>query len=226
MDYNISDIKSEVRVAMDENRTSSSLADFGDVDTLSLDELIESKIVDAVRLLECSVPASLIDNDVQLGEADSSTGKITISINWRSAIGVGPGTINLPSDFMRLVMFRMSDWSRNGKIITEDSPEYVLQSSRYPGVRGNPQAPVVAVVKRQGGYALEFYSSSAGESVFVRYASYLKEPEIKDGNISISSKLERPVIYEAAVLTALSLGEKDLAENLNVILKNLIAPKL
>lgn len=199
MSYNVDDIKKDVRVALDQNMISTQLANLGDIDTLSLDDIIESKIVDAAKIAEAEAPISLIDNAVSLPVG---------TINWKSAVGVGMGEIDLPTDFMRLVIFRMSDWSRSGKIITDTDPLYALQSSRFPGIRGNPQKPVVAICRYPTKLALEFYSSTAGSSVFVRQASYLAIPSVTetDGKktIDISTLCYRSVIYFAAYLTALA----------------------
>jgi hypothetical protein len=199
MSYNVDDIKKDVRVALDQNMISTQLANLGDIDTLSLDDIIESKIIDAAKIAETKAPISLIDNAVSLPVG---------TINWKSAVGVGMGEIDLPADFMRLVIFRMSDWSRSGKVITDVDPLYALQSSRFPGIRGNPQKPVVAICRYPTKLALEFYSSTAGSSIFVRQASYLAIPSISetDGKktIDISSLCYRSVVYFTAYLTALA----------------------
>lgn len=52
MRYEVSELKREIRIALDQNMTSSQLLATGDIDTLSLEEIIESKIVDAARIVE------------------------------------------------------------------------------------------------------------------------------------------------------------------------------
>ena len=48
MIYKVDDIVRDVRIAMDENAVNEQLAGIGDVDTLTLDEIIKSKVTDAV----------------------------------------------------------------------------------------------------------------------------------------------------------------------------------
>ena len=202
MVFNVDDLKREIRIALDQNMNSTPLLDVGDIDTLSLDDIIESKIEDAARLVMRDAPLHLLDGGKAFGE----------SISWFSREGVGGGYIALPSDFLRLVSFQMSDWSYPVNVaITEDHPLYPLQSSRYAGIKGNPQRPVVALSSQPIGLVLEFYSCEAGEGVFVKRATYLPIPKINGGQIIFSEKLKSSVVYYAAYLTALSIGNGDLA---------------
>jgi len=202
MEYNVSDLKREVRVAIDQNMSSVALSTLGDVDTLSLEEIIESKIVDAARVIENNAPAYLLDSGKAFGE----------SIGWDSQPGYGAGYIHLPDDFMRLVCFQMSDWDYAVTLaITEDSPQYQMQRSRFAGVRGNPQKPVVAITSQPIGLVLEFFSCYSGEDAYIKKARYIPIPKIKGGKIDLCEKLRRAVVYYAAYLTALSLGNGDAA---------------
>lgn len=201
MEYNVSDLKRDVRVALDLNKTSTALAGLGDVDTLSLDDIIESKIAPAARIVETAAPVYLLDEGEPFGE----------SIGWDSEPGYGSGHVVLPRDFLRLVTFEMSDWSRAvTAVITEDDPLYAQQRSRFPGIRGCPQKPVCAIVNRPIGMVLEFYSCTAGEDVFIRRARYIPMPKVSGGKIELCEKLKDAVVYYAAYMTALTVGEGDL----------------
>ena len=200
--YSVSELKKDIRIVLDQNMTSEQLFESGDIDTLSLEEIIESKIVDAARLVETNAPLYLIDGGKQFNG----------SIDWDSAHGYGSGRILLPDDFMRLVSFMMSDWDYPvSAALTEDDPEYAMQRSRYPGIKGNPQRPIVAITTHPAGQVLEFYSGTAGESVYVRRAQYLPMPEIKDDMIDLCVKLRRSIVYRAASLVATAIGQADLA---------------
>jgi hypothetical protein len=201
----IENIKRDVRIALDQNMVSTQLLSTGDIDTLSLDDIIESKIIEAARLVTRDAPFYLLDGGISFGE----------SINWFSREGFGGGYVTLPPDFLRLVAFQMSDWSYPVTVaITEDHPLYPLQSSRYGGVRGNPQKPIVALSQQPIGLVLEFFSCAAGENTFVKRATYMPIPKITDGEITISEKLKPAVVYYTAHLAALSIGNGDLAATL------------
>jgi len=196
--YSVDALKSEIRVALDQNMTSDQLIISSDIDTLSLEEIIESKIPDAARIVESGAPRHLLEGGKNLRE----------SISWDSEVGYGSGRILLPEDFMRLVSFQMSDWSKPcTAAITEDDPLYLAQSSRFPGVRGNPQKPVVAISVQPAGAVLEFFSCTQGPDVFVRRATYLPIPKIEEGYIDLCPKLERAIVYYAAHLVATTIGD-------------------
>lgn len=205
MEYALEELKRAVRVALDENDTSATLAALGDVDTLSLDELIESKLVPAVLVVHRDAQRQLLDAGMPfVGE-----------IRWESAVGIGRGEMALPEDFLRLVSFRMSDWRRDvTEAIYEDDPRYDLQLSAFAGVRGCPEKPVVAIIQTGQGLALEIYSCTAGDSVRVDRASYLPRPKISDGKLSICPRLYEAVIHYAGFLTALALGNEAQAKAL------------
>jgi hypothetical protein len=204
MIYPVSSLVREIRIALDENMTSGTLSALGDIDTLSLSEIIESKIEDAARIVETNAPLYMLDG----GQTFLSTACVT----WESAHGYGMGSIVLPDDFMRLISFQMSDWDYPVAVaITEDSPLYIQQRSRFAGIRGCPQRPVVAIVSHPSGQMLEFYSCTGGSSVEVKRARYLPIPHIQNGKIDLCEKLERAVVYYAAYLVALAIGSESAA---------------
>jgi hypothetical protein len=175
------------------------------VDTLTLDEIIESKVADAARIVENSASASLLDSGKAFGE----------SIGWDGQPGYGAGYIHLPDDFMRLVCFQMSDWDYAVTVaITEDTPQYQMQRSRFAGVRGTPQKPVVAITSQPIGLVLEFFSCYSGENAFIKKARYIPIPRIKNNKIDLCEKLRSAVVYYTAYLAALNLGNGDAAATL------------
>lgn len=210
MIYQIQDIERDVRIALDENDVSTQLVQMGDVDTLALNDIIRSKIVEAVRRVELAAPAHLLEEG-----HDFSSG-----IYWN---GDGSGWVLLPDDFMRLIAFRMSDWERTVyEAISVDDPLYAKQSSRYKGIRGNVQKPVCAIVNRAEGKALEFYACKDNTAMIVR-AGYLPYPSIdaNDG-IDISQRCYEAVIYTIAASVAATYGDSVKTTNLNELSKTLI----
>lgn len=208
MVYHIQDIMRDVRVAIDHNATNNQLLFDKDTDTLTVDEIIRSKIMDAARIVEMSAPTRLLESSYNLED----------SVFWE---GQGRGYVVLPDDFMRLVAFRMSDWERTVfTTIEADSVEYAKQSSRYKGIRGNPQKPICAVINRPIGKVLEFYACK-DEDAEVTQASYRPYPQIdpNDG-IDISEQCYSATIYLTASLVLHTFGEKDLAITLSELAKS------
>lgn len=221
MNYKVDILKQEVRIALDQNRSSEALIVAADIDTLTVEQIIESKIEDAARVITRDAPVYLLDGGVSLGKAEGD--KQVYSVNWFSRVGLSGGWIELPNDFLRLVSFQMSDWSRAvTTAITEDNPLYAQQSSRYAGIRGCPQNPVVALVSSKGGLSLEFYSCTAGEGVTVKKGEYIPMPKIANGEIAICEKLKPAVVYYTAYLVALTLGQTDLAATMLNVSKELL----
>ena len=99
MVYKIEVVERDVRIAIDENKTNEQLINDGDIDTLSLNDIIRSKIVEAVQRVESTAPAHFLEEGHLFGR----------SVYWETN---GSGWTLLPDDFMRLIAFRMSDWER------------------------------------------------------------------------------------------------------------------
>lgn len=210
--YSVEKVKRDVRVALDENRVSVSLLATDDIDTLSLDEIIESKITEAARIVEGTAPTEMLD----AGKALSG------SITFASEVGKGRGRMQLPDDFMRLLTFKMSDWERAiTEPINEHDGAYRRQSSRFAGVRGNPERPVVAIVREPTGLVLEFWSCEGGAGVVLQRGRYLAYPQIVSGNIDICEKLYYAVVIYTAYLVALSTGNER-ADGLRTIAESLM----
>ena len=203
--FEVAEIVKDVRIALDQNNNSEALLDTGDIDTLTLDELIESKVADAARVVETQAPVYLLEGGKDFAD----------SLGWLGEAGKSGGFIHLPDDFLRLVSFQMSDWDRSVSVaITDDHPLYARQSSKFAGVRGNPQEPVVALVTYPIGLCLEFYSCSGGANVYIKRSRYIPIPKIEDGYIDICEKLRPAIVYQAASLVAQTIGHMDLAANL------------
>ncbi len=210
MIYNLAEIAREVRIAIDQNMTSEQLIATDDIETLSLEEIIRSKIVEAVRRVETAAPVHFLEEGHDFGDA----------VYWAD---LESGWVLLPDDFMRLIAFRMSDWERTVyAAISVDDPLYAKQSSRYKGIRGNVQKPVCAIVNRAEGKALEFYSCNS-EEAYVSRASYLPYPHIdEDDGIDISEKCFTAVIYTVAALVLTTYGEAEKASALTELAKSIL----
>ena len=210
MKHSASTMTKEVRVAIDMNRGDALLLKDEDCDTLTLDELIMSKLEEAVRLTETEAPLRMLESGHDFGDDNVFIGED------------GKGFIILPDDFMRLISFRMSDWRRTiYEAITESDPQYALQSSRFNGICGNPEKPVVAIVRRSEGKVLEFYSCNS-DNATVAQATYLPIPRIdRDGGIDVAEDCYRAAVYRAASLALASVGDQ-LATTMLEISKSLL----
>lgn len=210
MVYKILQIARDVRIAIDENKTNEQLIADEDIDTLSLNDIVCSKIVEAVRRVVTEAPTHMLDGGLPFGDA----------VFWRSK---SSGWTLLPEDFMRLLIFKMSDWERPVyEPITAADPQYQLQFSRYKGLRGNPQKPVVAIVSRAEGRALELFSCK-DKTATVEQAVYIPLPKVDcDGGIEIPERCYMSVVYQAASLVLATIGQSELSSLMSELSKQLL----
>lgn len=203
MIYQIDKIMQDVRICIDQNMTSDALLDTGDIDTLSLDEIIRSKILEAIQRVHLSAPSHLLEGGHNFGDA----------VYWGT---LESGWVLLPDDFMRLVVFEMDDWDQAVyQAISTDDAEYEKQRSRFKGLRGTSQRPVCALAVRPEGRVLEFYSCKSEEAQVSR-AIYIPYPTIDDdGGVDVSERCYNAVVYTAAGLTLITCGEVDKGNTLS-----------
>ena len=199
MIFQIDKIMQDVRICLDQNMESDALIESGDIDTLALDEIIKSKILEAIQRVHRDAPNYLLEGGHNFGDA----------VYWRE---LESGWVLLPKDFLRLVVFEMDDWEQAVyQAISTDDPEYEKQHSRFKGIRGTAQRPVCAIGIRPEGRVLEFYSCKSTDAKVSR-AIYIPYPKIdEDGGVDISERCYTAVVYTAAGLTLISCGESERA---------------
>ncbi len=205
MIYQIDKIMQDVRICIDQNMTSDALQNTGDIDTLALDDIIRSKILEAIQRVHLSAPYYLLECGHNFGDA----------VYWGD---LESGWVLLPEDFMRLVVFEMDDWEQAVyQAITTDDQEYEKQHSRFKGLRGTSQRPVCALGIRPEGRVLEFYSCKSKDAQVSR-AIYIPYPKIdEDGGVDVNERCYHAVVYTAAGLTLITCGEEAKGNNLSEI---------
>lgn len=200
-------ITRDVRVALDENtEMENALAD--DTGALEMDDVIRSKIADALNAVrKAAALATLV------------LSKAAPDVAWLDE-AKGIGCVELPADFLRLALFKMSDWPCGVSVaISPASPLYRRQWSRWAGVRGNPSRPVVALsgdIGDGGRGTLEFFSSGdtsqTAQLLYVPRAVRADTYKVEDG-------LYRAVALKAAALTAAAYGNTAAMQLLDALAK-------
>jgi hypothetical protein len=213
MTKSVEDIIEDVRVALDQNNSSTALLAEGDIDTLSLNEIIKSKIVEAVRSVHATAPYYMLEQGHNIPVSICWLDDVTTTINGVSTTTVGTDTagfVLLPKDFQRLVVFQLSDWERPVyNAISTDDTEYEKQFSRFKGLRGTSQKPVCAIAVRSEGLALEFFSCKS-RNVTVTRAVYIPLASIDDsGNVDLSERCYPAIVYMVAALTLYALSDTE-----------------
>lgn len=208
MIYQVEKILQDVRVCLDRNKTDDALLTDGDEETLLLDDIIRSKIVEASELVLRRAPYYMLEQGHNFEDTDE------VGIHWEK--GKPCGWLLLPDDFMRLIVFEMSDWETAVySMIMPGTLEYRLQRSRIGGVRGTPERPVCVYGVRPYGKVLEFYSCK-NQTATVTQGVYLPYPRIEEINniksIDLSERCYKAVVYTMAGLTLSTIGESDRME--------------
>lgn len=209
MVFQTSKILQDVRVCLDENSVDTSLIADADEDTLRLEDIIKSKILDAVERVHCEAPYYKLEQGHNLVEDPTS-------LYWGEKES---GWVLLPDDFMRLVVFKMSDWERAVyNVITPEDPKYAMQRSRVKGLRGTTQRPVCALCVRPEGKVLEFYScksegATVSQGVYIPYPEIVLDEQDEEG-VDISERCYTSVVYEISALVSVTLGETERAKSL------------
>lgn len=200
--YAVSDLVKEVKVLLDRNQESVGLLSPSDSDTLSQAELIESKIVDAARIILSDAPEDMV-------EGTSYTNAVT----WTdSKDGYYVGNMVLPTDMLRILSVKADGWNRPAEIISESDDAYKYQNCKY-GVRGNPERPIAAIVHTANGKSIELYTSKKNDATLSFI--YVQVPSITtEQKISLPSVLKDSILYMAGYLTCVSLGDTDTASGL------------
>lgn len=222
-DYEVTDILAKVRDIIGMNLADTQLTADLQQDTLSLDDTIRESIVPAAQLIENAAPIEMLGEGVD-APTDSFGTVSEEAINTADTYRVIHGLA--PTDFMRLVAFRMSDWSRSiNAPISFVSPRYDMQRSRVVAVRGCPERPVLAmgITSATSGttprFEWEAYSSKTGSTV--KTFAYIPQPSVKDDKISLCPLLLNAVVYATAYLTETALGDTNKASLFFATAKNL-----
>lgn len=176
--YSIEDIIKDIRVVLDQNMSSEALSELGDIDTLSLDELIRSKIEDAALAVIKAAPIS------KLGDiTERLIGSVSISDSERHVVRV-----KLPKDFARLVRFKMKSWPRAVYGAEPPISPYYEQANSEFGILGTRERPVVFLVPSPvggGGLHIEAFCAVSEEDE-EDGCLYVGIPKIVQGDILVT----------------------------------------
>lgn len=217
--YSVETIVGDVRVALDENTTITVLSSASDADTLEMEDIIKSKIADGINAVRKVAPLRLLDFT---REASPS-----VTVTWLDS-EKGIGSMALPSDFLRLALFKMSDWTFGvSEAISPTDDNYKQQWSEWQGVRGNPNNPVVAIsgdVKTTTspvGGVLEFFScDSVNATATLLYIKRVDGASSSDYDIETS--IYRAVVLKIAALVAATYGSSDQMQLLEAMSREMV----
>ena len=215
-----SKIIADVKTAIDENTKILSISgETFDTDTLEMEDIVKSKIVDAVNSVRNIAPLSMLD----LTRKASGTDWAITWIDEDKCIGQIP----LPDDYLKLVMFKMSDWAHAATTpIAADSALYHQQFSEWKGVRGNPSRPNIAIAAdtATGKNVIQFFSCDS--TTATAELVYIKRFSLEENTVATFYKIEsaayRAIILKTAALVATIYSNIDLMNLLNAMAQEAI----
>lgn len=200
MECSISDLVNDIQIVLDRNQESGTLVS-DDTDVLSQRELVEKVILDASRIILSEAPPYRLDCI-----------KYSPELSWNEDNGAFIAAFSLPDELMRLVSVSSISWRRNATIISEDDDEYAWQCSRF-GIRGNIERPVAVLM--DSNHSMHLYSFKSKESSVI--ISYVSAPIVEDSKIDIPQQLKDSIVYMAAHLVCVSLGDTDTATSMREV---------
>lgn len=200
----VDDLINDVRITLDENVPESSYL-FESSDNLELDDIIRSKLVDAVRLVFEDAPLSHLEPTAYSATSAQET------------FADGSGLIVLPEDFLRLIGLKLETWSRAVHLIQAPSSSFdLMQHNKY--VRGSHIKPVCVFGHNDAGERAIYYYTAGkdAEGAYdhaISYFHYIPIPVIEndtDGEtIAMPTLLRFAVVNYCAGLTLVSRGMVD-----------------
>lgn len=197
----VSELVGEVRVALDENKTESSYLSTV-TDNMELDEIIKSKLLDAVRSVLENCPVWMLDGETMSTSVESNAD--------------GTGSISLPNDFLRLVALQMNGWDAPVFFVEPSGTQKALmQKNKW--LRGNPNRPVLVFSKGSSGARVIEYYSVGGDSAAVKLAVYVKIPSIVTSSnkeyLNFPQILRQPIVSYCAGLVSVVRGNAEQAKS-------------
>ena len=201
----VEELIKKVRITMDENSSSSRLAEIKDIDSLQLDELIRESIVAGVKYIHSNADVTELTEDVTEDASTSSVEEEMIGSEKYIQY------IDCPSNFHVLSSIKMSRWKKPVRIlsslnnVTED-----MELCSYYGIGSDQESPAVYLTERNGNRVFMACSCDEEGSSLETFR-YLPIPSIKEGNIKIIKGREDDCAYAIAYNVFMSLGDTNMA---------------
>lgn len=191
----------QVRVTIDENQLETDYLK-SDTNNLELDDIIRSKLPDAIRIVLENAPAWMVEGK-----------PMSVQPSWLSSKSDGTGFIKMPDDFLRILKIKMEGWTvAVDEPVQDGTPVAIRQKCKH--TRGNPIKPVcVLTINGTGNVVLEYYSVEPGRTAKVEYAIYVAKPTLVEQSYDIPSLLRSSIVNYCAALSLLSRNEPQAAEH-------------
>lgn len=201
----VEELIKKVRITMDENSSSSRLAEIKDIDSLQLDDLIRESIVAGVKYVHSNADVTELTDDVTEDGSLSSVEEEMIGTEKYIQY------IDCPSDFHVLSSIKMSRWKKPIRILSSlNNVNEDMELCPYYGIGSDKESPAVYLTERNGNRVFMACSCDEEGSTLETFR-YLSLPSIKEGNIKIIKGREDDCAYAIAYNVFMSLGDANMA---------------
>lgn len=201
----VEELIKKVRITMDENSSSSRLAEIKDIDSLQLDELIRESIVAGVKYIHSNADVTELTEDVTEDASTSSVEEKMIGSEKYIQY------IDCPSGFHVLSSIKMSRWKKPVRILSSlNNVNEDMELCPYYGIGSDQESPAVYLTERNGNRVFMACSCDEEGSSLETFR-YLPLPSIKEGKIKIIKGREDDCAYAIAYNVFMSLGDTNMA---------------
>lgn len=209
--YTLSDnILPDVRIILDRNEVTTDIDGLvADVDTLSLDDIIERMIIPAATQVQLIAPKEYVDwtniTDCTISSDDNMV------------------TVTLGDTFLRFGRAKLASWSHSvSEFVTTDSKEYKRQWFDVSGLKANSRRPLVALVEAADGKYLQLFGD-VEDTATIEYCTVAYIPTYTDSTLTLGDVLYEPFTHCCAAYVAEALKDTNKSNNLMQICKNLLS---
>jgi hypothetical protein len=186
-----------------------------DYETAYMDNIIKSRINDALRWIIYNADTSLLDGS----DTNDGTGCIIqeeLPSTSATKTTLDGAYVRMPSDFVRLVRVKVTGWARAiHEPIAEDSEQYLMQSDAVAKAdKTRPQAAIVSTLPNK----IELFPTPLeGDKVEITYAVTPGEIDTsasEDTSFGIPPKLKTAFIYYLAYLVMIAYDDNSKANSM------------
>jgi hypothetical protein len=186
-----------------------------DYETAYMDNIIKSRINDALRWIIYNADTSLLDGS----DTNDGTGCIIqeeLPSTSATKATLDGAYVRMPSDFVRLVRVKVTGWARAiHEPIAEDSEQYLMQSDAMAKAdKTRPQAAIVSTLPNK----IELFPTPLeGDKVEITYAVTPGEIDTsasEDTSFGIPPKLKTAFIYYLAYLVMIAYDDNSKANSM------------
>jgi hypothetical protein len=186
-----------------------------DYETVYMDNIIKSRINDALRWIIYNADTSLLDgSDTNDGTGCIIQEELPSGVETKATLD--GAYVRMPSDFVRLVRVKVTGWARAiHEPIAEDSEQYLMQSDAMAKAdKTRPQAAIVSTLPNK----IELFPTPLeGDKVEITYAVTPGEIDTsasEDTSFGIPPKLKTAFIYYLAYLVMIAYDDNSKANSM------------